>query len=140
MTPVAAVVPDRPHPRCRVVPIDHRGYRQLAGWMRRHGELVRVGVEGTGSYGAGLARHLTSEGVEVVDVDRPNRQTRRRRGKNDTVDAEAAARAALNGDATAAHKSHDRRVDAGAAHRVLLDPRHPHPDRQPAPRPRRVRS
>ena len=75
------------------------GYRGLLRWLRRHGHVVGVGVEGTGSYGAGLARYLTSEGVTVTEVNRPDRQRRRRHGKSDTVDAEAAARAALNGDA-----------------------------------------
>ncbi len=96
------------------------GYRRLLSWMQRHGELVRVGVEGTGSYGAGLARHLAREGVEVVEVNRPNRQARRRRGKNDTVDAEAAARAALNGDARVAPKSRDGIVEAIRAIRVAF--------------------
>ena len=65
-------------------------------------------MEGTGSYGAGLARSLTqARCVDVVDVNRPNRQMRRRRGKTDTVDAEAAARAALNGDAAVVPKSAD---------------------------------
>ena len=75
------------------------GYRGLLRWLRRHGRVVGVGVEGTGSYGAGLARCLTGEGVTVTEVNRPDRQRRRRHGKSDTVDAEAAARAALNGDA-----------------------------------------
>jgi transposase len=101
-------------------PTTTAGYRRLLGWMRRHGEVVRVGVEGTGSYGAGLARHLLDKGVEVVDVNRPNRQARRRRGKNDTVDAEAAARAALNGEATAAPKSRDGIVESIRALRVAL--------------------
>ena len=74
-----------------------KGYRELLTWLGSFGELAKVGVEGTGAYGAGLARHLGNEGVEVVEVNRPNRQARRRRGKSDTVDAEAAARAALNG-------------------------------------------
>ena len=52
-----------------------------------HGEVGVVGVEGTGSYGAGLARHLQHEGVAVVKVDRPNRQRRRRQGKSDPHDA-----------------------------------------------------
>ena len=72
---------------------DSRGYDQLAGWLESWGAVGRVGVEGTGSYGAGLTRHLAAAGVEVVEVNRPNRQTRRRRGKTDTVDAETAARA-----------------------------------------------
>ena len=59
-----------------------------------------------------LARHLVSEDVDVVEVNRPNRQARRRRGKNDTVDAEAAARAALNGDATVIPKSSDGIVES----------------------------
>jgi transposase len=81
------------------------GYRRLLRWLRRHGDLARVGVEGTGSYGAGLARYLTGEDVTVVEVNRPDRQRRRRRGKSDTVDAEAAARAALNGDAVGTPKA-----------------------------------
>ena len=60
------------------------GYGQLAGWLECWGPVLRVGVEGTGSYGAGLARHLAAADVEVVEVNRPNRQTRRRRGKSDT--------------------------------------------------------
>ena len=83
------------------------GYGELAGWLQSWGAVCRVGVEGTGSYGAGLARHLAAAGVEVVEVNRPNRQTRRRRGKSDTVDAEAAARAALSGEAAAVPKSAD---------------------------------
>lgn len=81
------------------------GYGRLLRWLRRHGDLARVGVEGTGSYGAGLARYLIGEEVAVVEVNRPDRQRRRRHGKSDTVDAEAAARAALNGDATGAPKT-----------------------------------
>jgi transposase len=99
-------------------PADLGGYRRLLAWMRRHGHLVRVGVEGTGAYGAGLARHLASEGVEVVEVNRPNRQTRRRRGKSDTTDAEAAARAALNGEADGQPKAADGEVEALRALRV----------------------
>lgn len=88
------------------------GYGRLVVWMRSFGRLARVGVEGTGSYGAGLARYLASEGVPVVEVNRPNRQTRRRRGKSDTTDAEAAARAALNGEATGLPKAGDGPVEA----------------------------
>ena len=91
---------------------DSRGYDRLAGWLGSWGAVGRVGVEGTGSYGAGLTRHLTAAGVEVVEVNRPNRQTRRRRAKTDTVDAETAARAALSGDATAVPKSADGCVEA----------------------------
>ena len=81
------------------------GYRQLLRWAQGHGELRRAGVEGTGAYGAGVARFLTDAGVEVIEVDRPNRQRRRRRGKSDPTDAESAARAVLAGDATATPKT-----------------------------------
>ena len=91
---------------------DAHGYEQLLGWLGSHGSVARVGVEGTGSYGAGLARHLAAAGAEVVEVNRPNRQMRRRRGKTDTVDAEAAARAALNGTEVCAPKSADGAVEA----------------------------
>jgi transposase len=90
----------------------HSGYRQLLLWLRSHGELVLVGVEGTGSYGVGLSRYLTRAGVPVVEVDRPNRQTRHRQGKSDPVDAVAAARAALSGTATGVPKSRDGNVEA----------------------------
>ena len=90
----------------------HNGYRQLLSWLRSHGELVLVGVEGTGSYGVGLARYLTRAGVAVVEVDRPNRQTRHRQGKSDPVDAVAAARAAISGQATGLPKSRDGNVEA----------------------------
>ncbi len=85
---------------------DRVGYEQLEDWLRSQGRVSRVGVEGTGSYGAGLARYLTAAGVEVVEVNRPNRQLRRQRGgKTDSVDAEGAARAAASGQATAVPKS-----------------------------------
>lgn len=96
------------------------GYRSLAAWMAGHGPLVRVGIEGTGAYGAGLAHYFAELGVEVVEVNRPNRQNRRRRGKSDTVDAEAAARAALNGEATAVPKSHDGMVESIRVLRVAF--------------------
>ena len=88
------------------------GYRQLVSWLRSHGELVLVGVEGTGSYGVGLSRYLTRAGVAVVEVDRPNRQTRHRKGKSDPVDAVTAARAALSGTASGLPKGRDGNVEA----------------------------
>ncbi len=93
-------------------PATRSGYRRLLRWMQSHGELAAVGVEGCGSWGAGLARHLASRGVAVVEVNRPNRQNRRLRGKSDTVDAEAAARAVLNGQATVVPKSGTGPVEA----------------------------
>ena len=91
---------------------DSTGYRELVAWMGSAGRLVRVGVEGTGSYGAGLARYLAEADIEVVEVNRPNRQLRRQRGgKSDSVDAEAAARAAASGEADAVPKSGDGPVE-----------------------------
>ena len=90
---------------------DPAGYEQMNNWLRSHGLVIRVGVEGAGSYGAGLTRHLTRAGVEVVEVNRPNRQLRRRLGKTDTTDAQGAARAALNGQATARPKSRNGPVE-----------------------------
>jgi transposase len=88
------------------------GYRQLLDWLRGHGQVVLVGVEGTGSYGAGLARFLTSQGVALTEIDRPNRKLRRRAGKSDPVDAEAAARTALAGARTGVPKDRDGQVEA----------------------------
>jgi transposase len=92
-------------------PTTVRGHRALLAWLGRFGVVVRVGVEGTGAYGAGLARYLAKAGVEVVEVDRPNRQTRRRKGKSDPVDAEAAARAALSGEASGRPKARTGAVE-----------------------------
>jgi transposase len=94
------------------------GYQAALAWMRSHGRLDRVGVEGTGSYGTGLARYLTNQNVTVVEVIRPNRQARRRRGKSDTADAIAAALAALNGEASGTPKSNDGAVESIRALRV----------------------
>ncbi|WP_344296460.1 IS110 family transposase [Streptomyces synnematoformans] len=96
----------------REFPATIRGYRDLLAWMRSHGTLVAVGVEGTGAYGAELARVLTAAGVTVVDVDRPDRKTRRMKGKSDPIDAYAAATAVLSGRATGIPKSRDGVVEA----------------------------
>ena len=91
---------------------DESGYGRMVDWFGELGCLVRVGVEGCGSYGAGLARYLCAAGIEVVEVNRPNRQLRRQRGgKSDPVDAEGAARAAASGQATAVPKSGDGPVE-----------------------------
>ena len=91
--------------------LSRRRNRVISGWppgFESRGQLARVGVEGCGRYGAGLARYLTEAGIEVVEVNRPNRQLRRQRGgKTDSVDAEAAARAAASGQATGVPKSGD---------------------------------
>src|SRR5206468_1589718 len=78
-----------------------RGVRELHAWLARFGRIERVGVEGTGAHGAGLARFLRTKDLTVIEVDRPNRQLRRRAGKSDTINAIEAARAALSGRASA---------------------------------------
>jgi transposase len=88
------------------------GYAGLLGWLGGFGTVCLVGVEGTGSYGAGLARHMAAAGVRVVEVDRCDRQDRRRRGKSDPLDAVSAARAALSGRALGAPKGRDGTVEA----------------------------
>lgn len=94
------------------------GYAQLVTWLHGHGLVHQVGVEGTGAYGAGLARHLTTAGLEVVEVDRPDRKTRRYAGKSDPIDADAAARAVLAGRATGTPKTRTGPVEAIRALRV----------------------
>jgi transposase len=88
------------------------GYAELLGWMNTHGIVDRVGVESTGSWGAGLTRHLTAAGIEVIEVDRPDRKARRSDGKTDTIDAVAAARAVISGRATGTPKTRDGSVEA----------------------------
>jgi transposase len=88
------------------------GYRDCYRWLTAFGEVLAVGVEGTGSWGAGLSRFFQARELNVVEVNRPNRQTRRRKGKDDTVDAEMAARAVLSGDATITPKAGDGPVEA----------------------------
>jgi transposase len=99
-------------------PTTTAGYKALLGWLGDFGEVEAAGVEGTGSYGAGLTRHLLAEGVRVVEVDRPNRQRRRRRGKSDPQDAITAARAAQSGDANGEAKTRDGNVEAMRVLRV----------------------
>jgi transposase len=86
-------------------PATEAGDKALVRWARSHGEVHAAGIEGTGSYGATLVRHASEVGIEVFEVNRPNRQHRRRHGKSDATDAEAAARAVLSGEATAIPKT-----------------------------------
>ena len=88
------------------------GYRELLEWMSSFGTVARVGVEGTGAYGAGLSRYLHRQGVEVIEVDRANRQARRQAGKSDPADAVEAARAAQSGRARGLAKTRDGNVEA----------------------------
>jgi len=102
----------------RQFPATAAGYQDLLAWLRSFGRVVKVGVEGTGSYGAGLARHLAAHGVTLVEVDRPDRKTRRAKGKSDPIDAIAAARVALSGQASGTPKSRTGPVEAIRALRV----------------------
>ncbi len=102
----------------REFPANPAGYRALAKWLNGHGTLTTVGVEGTGTYGAGLARHLRTSGLTVVEVDRPDRKSRRAHGKSDPLDAYAAAKAVLSGSAAGTPKLRDGHVEAIRALRV----------------------
>ena len=93
-------------------PASPAGYACLLEWLGGFGTVCLVGIEGTGSYGAGLARHITAAGIRVVEVDRSDRQDRRRRGKSDPLDAVSAARAALSGRAAGTPKGRDGQVEA----------------------------
>src|SRR3954468_2005988 len=88
------------------------GYGQLLDWLVSFGTLLVIGVEGTGVYGAGLAEHAQGQGVDLVEVDRPDRKARRFQGKSDPIDAEAAARAALAQVRTGKPKQRGGPVDA----------------------------
>jgi transposase len=94
------------------IPTTTTGYAALLAWASDYGPIERVGIEGSGSYGAGLARFLRRHGLDVVEVDRPNRRMRHRQGKSDAVDAEAAARAVQAGTATDQPKAGNGRVEA----------------------------
>jgi transposase len=92
-------------------PASTRGYVALVTWAERFGPVQRVGVEGTGTYGAGLARFVRAYGLEAVEVNRPDRSLRRRQGKSDPIDAQAAARATQAGVATTAPKTREGQVE-----------------------------
>jgi transposase len=96
----------------REFPATAAGYACLLDWLSGFGTVCLVGIEGTGSYGAGLARSVTAAGVRVVEVDRSDRQDRRRQGKSDPLDAVSAARAAQSGRARGAPKGRDGSVEA----------------------------
>jgi transposase len=93
------------------IPTTPTGYQDLLAWARGLGQVQAWGVEGTGSYGAGLARYLGKAGQVVLEVNRPDRAARRRRGKSDPVDAEAAARAVQAGEVTIVPKAADGQVE-----------------------------
>ena len=90
---------------------DSGGYEALVTWAETHGRIEAFGIEGTGSYGAGLARAVHRAGHHVVEVNRGDRRTRRAAGKSDTIDAEVAARSLLAGQSTAIPKTADGAVE-----------------------------
>src|SRR5215204_4327950 len=98
----------------RSVPTTPAGFAALLAWARGFGAIERIGIEGTGSYGAGLTRWLRARGLTVIEVERPHRhdrQARRRRGKSDPIDAEAAARAVQAGTVIGQPKAGDGQVE-----------------------------
>jgi len=108
----AALDPTGGLPGVKEFPVTAAGYASLLGWLAEFGTVALVGIEGTGSYGAGLARHMAAAGVRVVEVDRAGRQDRRRQGKSDPLDAVSAARAAQSGRAAGAPEGRDGAVEA----------------------------
>lgn len=102
-------------------PSDHTGHAALLAWLQGWGELTSVGIEGTGSYGAGLARYLTAHHIPLIEVDRPHRRTRRRSGKTDDLDAINAARAVQAGDATTTPKTRTGPIESVRALRAVRD-------------------
>ena len=110
---VAAVVDE--HDRVlgsQCFPTTRHGYKQMLTWMRSFGLLQRVGVESTGTYGAGLLRYLQHAGIEVLEVTTPDTHDRRKRGKNDDMDAQNAAHAAFAGRRTVTPKSRDGMIES----------------------------
>ena len=93
------------------IPVDTVGYQDLERWARALGRVACFGIEGTGSYGVGLASYLRRCGIKVVEVNRGDRRARRANGKSDTLDAELAARSVLAGTSTAVPKSADGVVE-----------------------------
>jgi transposase len=100
---------------------DAAGYRALHAWIERFGPIAAIGVESTGSYAAGLVRHLRAEGREVLEVNQPHPHARRRRGKSDPIDAELAARHVLTGDRPVTAKDTSGIVESIRQLRVARD-------------------
>ncbi|GAA1928417.1 IS110 family transposase [Streptantibioticus ferralitis] len=112
LSPVGALIGTEEFPATAV------GYRELLKWTRVLGTVRRAGAEGTGSFGAALSRYLLTQGVEVLDVNRPDRTDRRQRGKSDPLDAQNAARAVLSGRARAQAKSGDGPVQIARMYKL----------------------
>ncbi|PWE11407.1 IS110 family transposase [Streptomyces sp. BSE7F] len=102
-------------------PATAAGYRQLLVWAGKRGTVRRAGVEGTGTFGAGLSRYLVTQRIQVFEVNRPDRSARRLLGKSDPLDAQAAARAVLSGRARARAKSGDGPVHSARIYKLAKD-------------------
>ena len=110
---VACVVDEQDHVLgCQSFATTRQGYRQMLQWMQSFGMLRRVGMESTGTYGAGLLRHLQAAGIEVLEVITPDKHDRRRRGKDDNLDAQNAAHAAFAGKRTVTPKTRDGMMES----------------------------
>lgn len=92
--------------------VNSKGYEDLLQWGRRFGNIAYAGIEGTGTYGAGLCQFLKNHSITVIEVNRPDRAKRRLKGKSDPTDAESAARAVFSGEAQAVPKSHSGGCEA----------------------------
>src|SRR5699024_2467453 len=93
-------------------PATRHGHKQMVRWMRAYGRIERIGVESTGSYGAGLLRYLHHAEIQVLEVTTPDKTDRRKRGKNDILDAENAAHAAFTGHRTVSPKTRDGMIES----------------------------
>jgi transposase len=110
---VAAVVDEHDHVLAsQSFATTRQGYRQMLTWMRSFGQLRCIGVEATGTYGAGLLRYMQNAGVEVLEVTTPDKHDRRKRGKNDDLDAQNAAHAAFAGKRTVTPKTRDGMIES----------------------------
>ena len=123
----AVIDPIGRHLADREFPATTAGYRNLESWLRSHGTVTAVGIEGTGAYGAELARNLTRSGLTVIEVDRPDRKTRRLRGKSDPIDAYAAAASVTSGIPASTGRKDRHRLNRGgdraanhALHTIVL--------------------
>ena len=110
---VAAVVDE--HDRVlgsRCFATTRHGYKLMLTWMRSFGQLQKIGIECTGTYGAGLLRYVQNAGVKVLEVTAPDKSDRRKRGKDDELDAQNAAHAAFTGKRTVTPKSRDGMIES----------------------------
>ena len=140
---VAAVVDEQDRViETRSFATTRQGYRQMLAWMRAFGDLQRIGVESTGSYGAGLLRFMQQAGIAVLEVTTPDKQDRRRRGKNDDLDAQNAAHAAFAGQRTVTPRSRDGMIESPKGSHGLPEDRGERQARRPADDPQydRLRS